>query len=66
VDKLTFFYAPKLLGAEGIPGVGPLGLERVADAGGYEISAVEQLGEDLAITLYPKNYQKEEDVHRPG
>jgi len=66
VDKLTFFYAPKLLGAEGIPGVGPLGLERVADAGRYEISAVEQLGEDLAVTLYPKNYQKEEDVHRPG
>lgn len=64
VDKLTFFYAPKLLGAEGVPAVGPLGLEKVADAGRYEVSSVETFGDDLAVTLYPKDRREEDDVHR--
>jgi diaminohydroxyphosphoribosylaminopyrimidine deaminase/5-amino-6-(5-phosphoribosylamino)uracil reductase len=32
VDRLHLFTAPILLGAEALPGVGPLGLDRLADA----------------------------------
>ncbi len=64
VDKATLFYAPKVLGAEGVPAIGNLGLKRVADATELGISAVEQLDGDLAVTLYPKNNFKEGDVHR--
>ncbi len=64
VDKATLFYAPKVLGAEGVPAVGNLDLKRVADASQLGVSAVEQLDGDLAVTLYPKNNFKEGDVHR--
>ena len=64
VDKLTFFYAPKLLGSEGVPAIGPLGLERVMDAERYEVSSVETLGDDFVVTLYPKDRREENDVHR--
>jgi len=64
VDKTTLFYAPKVIGAEGVPAIGNLGLKRVADATQLGISAVEQLDGDLAVTLYPKNNLKEGDVHR--
>ncbi len=64
VDKATLFYAPKILGAEGVPAIGNLDLKRVADASQLGVSAVEQLDGDLAVTLYPKNNFKEGDVHR--
>ncbi|MGI8865325.1 MAG: bifunctional diaminohydroxyphosphoribosylaminopyrimidine deaminase/5-amino-6-(5-phosphoribosylamino)uracil reductase RibD [Rubrobacteraceae bacterium] len=64
VDKATLFYAPKVLGAEGVPAIGNLDLKRVADASQLGISDVEQLDGDLAVTLYPKNNFKEGDVHR--
>ena len=64
VDKLTLFYAPKILGAEGVPGIGTLGLDRVADASRFSVSTVERVGEDIAVTLYPKDRPREErDVH---
>ena len=53
VDKLTLFYAPKLLGSEGVPMVGSLGLSRVAEAPGFSVESVEMLGDDVAVTLYP-------------
>jgi diaminohydroxyphosphoribosylaminopyrimidine deaminase/5-amino-6-(5-phosphoribosylamino)uracil reductase len=66
VDKMTFFYAPKILGSDGVPAVGPLGLERVADAGCYGVSSIETFGDDFAVTLYPKDRLEEDDVHRAG
>src|SRR5207249_1063281 len=40
VDRLILFLAPELLGGEGVPAIGPLGLSRIADAVGVEHLAV--------------------------
>ena len=64
VDKLTVFYAPRLLGAEGIPMIGDLRTSRMAEASGFEVSDVEFLNGDLAVTLYPCRVAKEDDVYR--
>ena len=52
-DKLTLFYAPKLLGADGVPMVRPLGAATMEEALKYSVSGVETVGEDIAVTLYP-------------
>lgn len=65
VDKLTVFYAPKVLGSEGLPMIGALGVERVKDAPGFSLASVEVLGEDVAVTFYPAR-SREEDVYRAG
>lgn len=53
VDKYRLFYAPKLVGAEGLPAFGPLGLQQMSEAVGLELRAVERVGEDLLVTAYP-------------
>jgi len=66
VDKMTIFYAPKLLGPEGVPMIGgPLSPGLVADAPRFSVSGVEQVGEDVEITFYPEN-REEEHVHGTG
>ena len=65
VDKMTVFYAPKLAGADGVPMIGALGLQRMKDAPLLSIANVEVLGDDVAMTLYPYETE-EEDVHRAG
>ena len=52
-DKLTIFYAPKLLGAGGTPLMGSLAVEAVGEAPGFRVEGVERFGEDVAVTLYP-------------
>ena len=52
-DKLTVFYAPKLLGAGGTPLMGSLAVDAVGRAPGFRVEAVEKFGEDVALTLYP-------------
>jgi diaminohydroxyphosphoribosylaminopyrimidine deaminase/5-amino-6-(5-phosphoribosylamino)uracil reductase len=47
IDRLEWFRAPILLGAEARPGLGPLGLEKLADAPTFERVAVRELGPDL-------------------
>ncbi len=47
VDRIEWFRAPVLLGAEGRPGVGGLALEKLAQAPKYRRVAVEVLGDDL-------------------
>lgn len=57
VDKLVFFYAPKLLlddEARG-PRVPEREVGRIAEALNYRIDSVEQVGPDLMVTLYPEN-----------
>jgi diaminohydroxyphosphoribosylaminopyrimidine deaminase/5-amino-6-(5-phosphoribosylamino)uracil reductase len=63
-DKLTLFYAPKLVGSGGVPMVGALRVNRMADAPRFSVSAVEKVGEDVAVTLYPA--LEEDRVHRTG
>ena len=61
-DKLTLFYAPKLLGSEGVPMIGALRVTRVAESLQFSVSEVEKIGDDVAVTLYPGG--EEERVHR--
>ncbi|HEY3396590.1 MAG TPA: bifunctional diaminohydroxyphosphoribosylaminopyrimidine deaminase/5-amino-6-(5-phosphoribosylamino)uracil reductase RibD [Armatimonadota bacterium] len=54
VDKLVFFYAPKVLGDErAVPGVRGRVALRMSDALEYELRESEQIGSDLVVTLYP-------------
>ena len=63
--KLTLFYAPKLLGAEGVPLMGSLNVHSMAGAPKFRVDAVEKMGEDIAVTLYPLE-SEEELVYRAG
>jgi diaminohydroxyphosphoribosylaminopyrimidine deaminase/5-amino-6-(5-phosphoribosylamino)uracil reductase len=63
-DKLTLFYAPKLLGSEGVPMIGALRVTKMAEALRFSVSGVERVGEDVAVTLYPE--REEDRVHRAG
>lgn len=66
VDKLTVFYAPRIIGAEGTPMIGKLRLTRMADAVGYTVSDVNVIDGDLAVTFYPARATKEKSVYRAG
>jgi diaminohydroxyphosphoribosylaminopyrimidine deaminase/5-amino-6-(5-phosphoribosylamino)uracil reductase len=61
-DKLTLFYAPKLLGSKGVPMIGDLRATKVAESLQFSVSEVEKVGDDVAVTLYPGG--EEERVHR--
>jgi len=67
-DKLTLFYAPKLLGSEGLPMIGALRATKMAESLRYSVSEVERFGGDVAVTLYPAPapVAEEERVHRVG
>lgn len=47
VDRIEWFRAPLLLGAEGRPAVGALALARLAEAGRWRRIALRELGPDL-------------------
>ena len=66
VDKLTVFYAPRVVGAEGVPMVGKLRFARMADAAGFTVAGVDLIGGDLAVTFYPAETTEERDVYRAG
>lgn len=63
-DKLTLFYAPKLIGSEGVPMIGVLRVTKMAESLQFSVSEVEKVGEDVAVTLYPGAGGEEERVHR--
>jgi diaminohydroxyphosphoribosylaminopyrimidine deaminase/5-amino-6-(5-phosphoribosylamino)uracil reductase len=63
-DKITLFYAPKLVGSEGVPMIGALRVTKMAEALRFSVSNVERVGEDVAVTLYPA--REEDRVHRAG
>jgi diaminohydroxyphosphoribosylaminopyrimidine deaminase/5-amino-6-(5-phosphoribosylamino)uracil reductase len=49
VDRVVLFVAPAVLGGDGVPAVGPLGLRRAARALRLEHVAVGRAGDDLVI-----------------
>ena len=49
VDRLVLFLAPALLGADGVPAIGPLGLGRASAAVRLEGLAVGHVGPDLVL-----------------
>ncbi len=65
-DKLTLFYAPKILGSGGVPMIGALRVTKMAEAMRFCVAGAETVGEDVAVTLYPKGESEEERVHRAG
>ena len=65
VDRVTIFYAPKLLGSGGVPLIGgSFGPAFVADAPRFSLSDVERVGDDVMVSLYPEELG--EHVHRAG
>lgn len=55
VDKVSFFYAPKVVGGrDAVPGVGGTGVEGMQDAIDLEDVTIERYGPDLCLTGYPK------------
>lgn len=53
VDRVTCFVAPKLVGGDGVPALGPLGITRMADALALADVAVRRLGDDVMVTGRP-------------
>lgn len=52
VDKVLCFYAPKFIGAEGLPMVGDLGITRMLDCPRLPDLTVRRLGEDILVSGY--------------
>ena len=51
VDRLAWFHAPLLIGGDGTPAVAALGLDRLADAPGFERLSVARVGDDMLTTF---------------
>jgi diaminohydroxyphosphoribosylaminopyrimidine deaminase/5-amino-6-(5-phosphoribosylamino)uracil reductase len=58
VDRIAWFHAPKLLGADGLPAIGTLGLERVTDAPSLRLRSVRALGEDTLAEFAGRTAQR--------
>jgi diaminohydroxyphosphoribosylaminopyrimidine deaminase/5-amino-6-(5-phosphoribosylamino)uracil reductase len=54
VDRLAIFLAPKLVGGDGVPMFGPLGVNAMAGAPALRITAVESIGDDWLIRAEPR------------
>lgn len=50
VDRVVWFVAPTLIGGDGIPAVGPLGVDRIRSALALEDVEAARLGRDLVVT----------------
>jgi diaminohydroxyphosphoribosylaminopyrimidine deaminase/5-amino-6-(5-phosphoribosylamino)uracil reductase len=53
VDRCLFFVAPKLIGGDGRPMVGELGVAAIGDAYPVAVRGVSRLGADLLIEAVP-------------
>jgi diaminohydroxyphosphoribosylaminopyrimidine deaminase/5-amino-6-(5-phosphoribosylamino)uracil reductase len=53
VDRLALFRGPSVIGGDGIAAIGPLGLQRVADAPGFELADFRKIGQDTV-----ENYKR--------
>lgn len=60
VDKVVFFYAPRVAGAEGLSMVGKLGVSRIKDSLGIERVKIRKLGDEFMVEGYvtKQNRQK--------
>ena len=54
VDKVLFFYAPKIIGGEGIPMIGPLGIKKMSHARIIKDIEVKRFGKDFLVSGYLK------------
>ena len=58
VDELHWFAAPALLGGDGRPALGELGLRRLADAPRLEVVSRRAVGDDLHWVLRPREQHR--------
>lgn len=49
VSRCFFFYGPKLVGSEGVSGVGPLEIDLMTEALEVEMESLSSLGEDILV-----------------
>ena len=52
VDKIAFFYAPKIVGGDGLSVVSPLGVKNMKQSIPIENIEVERIGNDILVTGY--------------
>lgn len=52
VDKVCFFYAPKIIGGDGLDMIAPLGVKKMIQSKQLKNLAVEKVGADLLVTGY--------------
>jgi diaminohydroxyphosphoribosylaminopyrimidine deaminase/5-amino-6-(5-phosphoribosylamino)uracil reductase len=52
VDKIAFFYAPKIVGGDGLPIVSSLGIEDMSQSRPVKNVEIETIGDDLLLTGY--------------
>jgi diaminohydroxyphosphoribosylaminopyrimidine deaminase/5-amino-6-(5-phosphoribosylamino)uracil reductase len=64
VDKATLLYAPAVMGGDGVPMLGALGVRSAGEAPRFQVSEIDRLGDDVVVTLYPT--REESDVYRTG
>ena len=53
VDRLFVFVAPKLIGGDGVPMLGPLGVSAMGDALGVRVLGISRLGADWLVRAVP-------------
>jgi diaminohydroxyphosphoribosylaminopyrimidine deaminase/5-amino-6-(5-phosphoribosylamino)uracil reductase len=58
VDKVAFFYAPRLIGGDGVPAVGALGIDKLAAAVKLKDVDARMVGPDLLYQGYVVNEQR--------
>ncbi len=49
VDEVLLYFAPKLVGSEGLTWSGPLRVKKMADALPLQVQDVERLGDDVLL-----------------
>jgi diaminohydroxyphosphoribosylaminopyrimidine deaminase/5-amino-6-(5-phosphoribosylamino)uracil reductase len=54
VDRLVIFIAPAVMGGDGVPALGPLGIARAADAIRLERTTVRRAGDDVVVEGAPR------------
>jgi diaminohydroxyphosphoribosylaminopyrimidine deaminase/5-amino-6-(5-phosphoribosylamino)uracil reductase len=52
VDKIAFFYAPKMIGGDGLPMISALGVENMRQSLKIKNLDIEKVGEDILVTGY--------------
>jgi diaminohydroxyphosphoribosylaminopyrimidine deaminase/5-amino-6-(5-phosphoribosylamino)uracil reductase len=61
VDKIVFFYAPKILGGDALPMIEQLGIPRVTKAVAVKDLRISRSGDDLMVTGYLSNTRARHD-----
>ena len=52
VDKVCFFYAPKIVGGDGLAMIAPLGVKKMRQSRQIKNLEVQELGRDFLVTGY--------------